>query len=227
MNTHLDLCSGIGGFALAARWAGYETIAFCEIDKFCQKVLQKHWPHVPIHTDLKNLTVDRNRNLIYIDDFGDVYMGCIKDEKYNYAKDLYQKGLSITQCAQFYGITRQAMHLILIRRNTVFRSQIKLKEQNTFYRGGVTATDRAHNLVEQAIVKGILIRKARCEICDDTGCFKDGRSKIQAHHDDYNKPLNVRWLCQKCHHEWHKKYKAIGEIETHGESIDLLTAGFP
>jgi len=52
---HLDLFSGIGGFALAAKWAGMETIGFCEIDSFCQKVLFKHWPNVPIHSDIKTL----------------------------------------------------------------------------------------------------------------------------------------------------------------------------
>lgn len=36
---HIDLCSGIGGFALAAHWAGYKTEVFCERDEFCQKVL--------------------------------------------------------------------------------------------------------------------------------------------------------------------------------------------
>ncbi len=53
--THLDLCSGIGGFALAARWAGIETVAFCEIDPFCRKVLKKHWPDVFIYEDIKIL----------------------------------------------------------------------------------------------------------------------------------------------------------------------------
>jgi DNA (cytosine-5)-methyltransferase 1 len=41
--THLDLFSGIGGFALAAKWAEFRTIAFCEIDKYCQKVLAKNF----------------------------------------------------------------------------------------------------------------------------------------------------------------------------------------
>jgi DNA (cytosine-5)-methyltransferase 1 len=41
--THLDLFSGIGGFALAAKWAGFRTIGFCEIDKYCQKVLAKNF----------------------------------------------------------------------------------------------------------------------------------------------------------------------------------------
>jgi DNA (cytosine-5)-methyltransferase 1 len=43
--THVDLFSGIGGFALAAKWAGFRTIAFCEIDKYCQKVLAKNFCH--------------------------------------------------------------------------------------------------------------------------------------------------------------------------------------
>ena len=38
--THVDLFSGIGGFALAAQWAGFRTVAFCEIELFCQEVLK-------------------------------------------------------------------------------------------------------------------------------------------------------------------------------------------
>ena len=52
---HLDLFSGIGGFALAAKWAGIETVAFCEIDKFCHKVLNKNFPGIQIHDDIKTL----------------------------------------------------------------------------------------------------------------------------------------------------------------------------
>lgn len=37
--THLDLFSGIGGFALAAGWAGFTTVGFCEIEPFCREVL--------------------------------------------------------------------------------------------------------------------------------------------------------------------------------------------
>ena len=52
---HLDLFSGIGGFALAARWAGIETVGFCEIEPFPQKVLRKNFPSVPIHNDIRDL----------------------------------------------------------------------------------------------------------------------------------------------------------------------------
>jgi len=46
--THLDLFSGIGGFALAARANGLKTEVFCESDERCQAFLKKAWPGVPI-----------------------------------------------------------------------------------------------------------------------------------------------------------------------------------
>jgi len=57
----LDLFSGIGGFSYAAETliGGYETVAFCEMDEFCQKVLKKHWPQVPIFDDVRTLDAAR------------------------------------------------------------------------------------------------------------------------------------------------------------------------
>ena len=51
--THIDLFSGIGGFALAANAAGFRTSVFCEQDDYCAKVLRRHWPNVPIIPDVK------------------------------------------------------------------------------------------------------------------------------------------------------------------------------
>ena len=52
----LDLFSGIGGFSVALEATGkFKTIGFCEQDKFCQKVLRKHWSDVPIYEDIKKL----------------------------------------------------------------------------------------------------------------------------------------------------------------------------
>ena len=52
----LDLFSGIGGFSLGLEATGFfKTKAFCEIDPFCQKVLKKHWPDIPIHDDIRRL----------------------------------------------------------------------------------------------------------------------------------------------------------------------------
>ncbi|PIQ68546.1 MAG: DNA cytosine methyltransferase [Candidatus Taylorbacteria bacterium CG11_big_fil_rev_8_21_14_0_20_46_11] len=52
----LDLFSGVGGFSLGLERAGMNTVAFCEQDETCQKVLKKHWPKTPIFSDVKTLT---------------------------------------------------------------------------------------------------------------------------------------------------------------------------
>ena len=54
----LDLFSGIGGFSYAAERlvGGFHTVAFCDTDKACHKVLAKHWPATPIFPDIRNLT---------------------------------------------------------------------------------------------------------------------------------------------------------------------------
>ena len=61
---HVDLCSGIGGFALGFEWAGLSTpVLFCDIDPWCRKILAQHWPHVPISDDVKELANDPIRNV--------------------------------------------------------------------------------------------------------------------------------------------------------------------
>ena len=60
----LDLFSGIGGFSLGLERAGMETVAFCEFDKHAQKVLKKHWPHVPIHDDIRTLDAKQYRGAV-------------------------------------------------------------------------------------------------------------------------------------------------------------------
>jgi DNA (cytosine-5)-methyltransferase 1 len=55
---HIDLFSGIGGFSLAAQWVWedeHEIVCFCEKDQFCQKVLGKHWPNVPIIKEIHDI----------------------------------------------------------------------------------------------------------------------------------------------------------------------------
>lgn len=51
----LDLFSGGGMYALGLEQAGHEVIGFCEVDKFCQKILKKHWPTKPISSSIELL----------------------------------------------------------------------------------------------------------------------------------------------------------------------------
>ena len=53
----LDLFSGLGGFSLGLERTGrYKTVAFCEIDKYCTLLLQKHWKGIKVYNDVKKIT---------------------------------------------------------------------------------------------------------------------------------------------------------------------------
>jgi hypothetical protein len=65
---------------------------------------------------------------------------------------------------------------------------------------------RARRMAMHAVYMGRLDRKP-CEVCGTN-------EKIEAHHDDYSKPLDVRWLCQAHHRQWHAEHKeGYGEVK--------------
>lgn len=60
----------------------------------------------------------------------------------------------------------------------------------------------AHILFRNAVRDKMVEVKDSCEECNS-------KLNLQGHHDDYTKPLEVRWLCVKCHNLWHKTNKPI------------------
>jgi hypothetical protein len=72
------------------------------------------------------------------------------------------------------------------------RSYAKTKE----YREKNPKKYAAHLAVGNALRVGDLVKPESCECCESNFA-------LNAHHDDYNFPLKVRWLCSKCHHRWH------------------------
>lgn len=218
--THLSLFSGIGGLDLAAEWAGFKTVGQCEWADYPSKVLEKHWPDVPRWRDIRELNLQTFTE--------GVYMAAHRKD-YDSAVDMYNMGMSVQQIADYYGVTRQSMYKCLERRNIQFRDNKRYGTENHFYRG-TKANDHAQNILEKAIEKGIVKRKTKCDLCGCEQVFRDGRSGIQAHHCDYNKPLEVMWLCQKCHHEWHKNNKAKEVVPYEAmprTNVDVLSGGFP
>ena len=76
----------------------------------------------------------------------------------------------------------------------------------TAYRRKNGHKTRAHALVKAAVTLGVLVRRP-CEVC---GARQDeGGQKIYAHHEDYSRPLEVRWLCTSCHRLLHRD-KEVG-----------------
>jgi len=71
------------------------------------------------------------------------------------------------------------------------------------YRAGSPSKYKAHTRVNNAVRDGVLTRSP-CEVCGSG-------EHIHAHHDDYLKPLDVRWLCPVHHFAWHSK---------HGEALN-------
>ena len=60
----LDLFSGIGGFSLGLERAGFETVAFCEENVHATKILNKHWPDIPVHKDVRTLDARKYRGAV-------------------------------------------------------------------------------------------------------------------------------------------------------------------
>ena len=82
-----------------------------------------------------------------------------------------------------------------IRANDRLRGSRQSKEDLIKYRANNPLKYAAHTKVTNCIRDGKLF-KENCEIC--------GSTNTHAHHDNYTKPLDVRWLCPVHHHEWHK-----------------------
>jgi ribosomal protein S27AE len=77
--------------------------------------------------------------------------------------------------------------------------RIKLSAEVTrAWRAEDSRRHAAHNKVARAIKSGELVRQP---------CVRCGETKSLAHHEDYDKPLDVMWLCQPCHKQRHKELK--------------------
>ena len=212
-----SLFSGVGGMDIAAERAGMEVLWQSEVDKAASNVLEHHWPGLNMG-DIHDIRMAR-----YTKDKRPRYL---TDQDKTDAVTFYDSGESIAMVAERFAVTRQAMHDILKRR-TEMRAKERYGEDNHFYRG-TEASKTAHRKVDNAIKRGRLIQPDSCENCQTIPePMSDGRTRIQAHHDDYDKPLEVRWLCQECHHEQHKPRGEGGQRESIQPAVDVLVGGFP
>lgn len=95
------------------------------------------------------------------------------------------------QSSRHYYDTHEARILYERKRRPRTKIQVKYKTESE-----LKYQKKANTAVQAAIKKGVLLKQP-CEVCGTC-------QNIQAHHDDYSKPLEVRWLCPKHHAEFHK-----------------------
>lgn len=84
------------------------------------------------------------------------------------------------------------------------RGNRQSKEYLVGYREKYPNKYKAHNKVNNSLRDGKIEKPDSCSCCGST-------FSIVAHHDDYLKPLDIRWLCQLCHKRWHSE---------HGEALN-------
>ena len=85
-------------------------------------------------------------------------------------------------------------------KNKIIICDKRKKERNLFKN-----KFRARDMIKNMIRKGIIIRPNNCERCDDVN--------PQAHHPDYSKPLEVKWLCKRCHMQLH--HTTLQDLQYH------------
>lgn len=82
--------------------------------------------------------------------------------------------------------------------------------------GRIRVVELARRVVACAMTRGLLVRADTCETCGQAG-------RIQAAHGDYSKPLEIRWLCKRCHNHWDQaEPKSLGEVNE--EEIEAVLA---
>lgn len=118
-------------------------------------------------------------------------------------------GKDISLCQFGAPIERVKTELLKLKNKRATDKRSKHLKKSLAYQQRNPGKVSARLDVAKAIYRGDLVR-GPCEVC--------GEEKTHGHHDDYSKPLSVRWLCPKHHTEWHAIHgpglnAPVGEID--------------
>lgn len=84
----------------------------------------------------------------------------------------------------------------------------------------LNAYKNPHAFIQKQIKMGLIVRPSECSKCFSVG-------KVVAHHNDYSKPSEITWLCNKCHKIWHanhgrgKNYELYKDKNVHKIQIQI------
>lgn len=96
--------------------------------------------------------------------------------------------------------THRGKNLEKIREYDRERGARQTPEYRKYYISTYPRKYVAKNMVNNAVRDGKLDKPSNCETCSKQS------KRLHGHHDDYAKPLEVRWLCAACHSQWHAKH---------------------
>lgn len=145
--------------------------------------------------------------------------------------------LSCKECSETFAANRR----YVLRRRVKYCSRLCLNranakapkshpdqrgEKNHNWKGGYSASEHkrnfqrknpakvgAHHLFRAALRAGKIARPSSCSACGKI-------CKPHGHHEDYSRPLDVRWLCQQCHNAWHAEQRAKASAGGPGQNPD-------
>ena len=100
------------------------------------------------------------------------------------------------KCAKSDSLNHRLDNIEKVREYDRKRGARQTKEYAAMYKIKYPLKYKAHTMTGNAIRDGRLFKEP-CSTCGS-------KEKIHAHHDDYAKPLNIRWLCSSCHAQWHR-----------------------
>lgn len=146
---------------------------------------------------------------------------------YGEARRLRAKGLTCTQIGARFGISRQRVHQVVRavempeyqgpQKPNISTSNRPLKGGRTKEPGYWDAQLRAHAICLAAIKRGEIVRQSQCEICGST-------KRVDAHHEDYSKPLEIVWLCRRHHVRRH--FDIARQTAARAEGVSLEPVDF-
>jgi hypothetical protein len=138
------------------------------------------------------------------------YHGKLTPEQRDSVAFEYRNGASIHGLARKYGIHFVSIKGLIKRRGIPLRIYVApvKKPSQAKYRANKTPVHdvRCAGKFTNALKRGELVRPDRCSVCQKVG-------PVHGHHDDYNFPLRVRWLCRSCHYLWHSENIPIPSID--------------
>ena len=131
---------------------------------------------------------------------------CFKCLEVKILSDFYKHGRMIDghvnkckECSKKDASKHRGENLSKIRANDRLRGNRARKGYLSEYRNNNPNVHKAHYTLNNALRSGKITKPTSCEAC---GLEHD---RLNGHHHDYLKRLDVSWLCEACHHQWHSK----------------------